>query len=289
MHTGRGLAGPDGPENRHAGIEAPRRDREPVGGGALDGFDRVMHLADDDRRAVRRGRQRPAGKAGAEPHTDAHPGEPDPGCTDEQLAGEKGDDARRDVVPRDDGGVHVRGVDPHEDRDGIGLGERARPRPGARGAHAADDENGADEPVNHRAARRPSRARLGGRRSLPAGILSDGSDSPRGGGEVWHRALFPVWPPPRRRAAPAAQKGGSLPSCPSPLARLGSDGRGRTTRTATGKHGRGGCGTPRLCFCGTSPFVGATLCVTPAVTPIVTPDRSRRRRTRARLTLPPQD
>ena len=37
-----------------------------------------MHLADDDGRAVGRGRKWPAGKAGAEPQPPAHTGEPDP-------------------------------------------------------------------------------------------------------------------------------------------------------------------------------------------------------------------
>ena len=78
VHTGRRLAGPDRAENRHAGIESALRDREPFRGRALNGFDRVMHLADDDRRAVRRRRKRPRGKATTKPHGDVHPGEPDP-------------------------------------------------------------------------------------------------------------------------------------------------------------------------------------------------------------------
>ena len=52
------------------------------------------------------------------------------------------------------------------DRQGIGRGERARPRPGADGVDAAHDEHGAEQAVKHRAARRVGRAR-----SLPAGIL----------------------------------------------------------------------------------------------------------------------
>ena len=78
VRTGRRLAGPDRAENRHAGIESTLRDGQPFRGRALNGFDRVMHLADDDRRAVGRGRKRPRRKAGAEPHGDTHPGEPDP-------------------------------------------------------------------------------------------------------------------------------------------------------------------------------------------------------------------
>ena len=97
VHTRRRLAGPDRAENRHAGIEATLRDRQPFGSRALDGSDRVMDLADDDRRPVRRRRKRPRRKAGPEPHTDAHPGEPDPRCADEQLPGEEHGHAGRDV------------------------------------------------------------------------------------------------------------------------------------------------------------------------------------------------
>ena len=89
VHTRRRFAGPDRADNRHADIEATLRDRQPFGGRALDGSDRVMDLADDDRRPIRRRRKRPARKAGPEPHTDAHPGEPDPRCTDEQLPDEE--------------------------------------------------------------------------------------------------------------------------------------------------------------------------------------------------------
>ncbi len=125
VHTRRRFAGPDRAENRHAGIEATLRDRQPFGGRALDGSDRVMNLADDDRRPVGRRRKRPRRKAGPAPHTDAHPGEPDPRCADEQLPGEERRHAGRDVVPRDDGAVHVRGVVADEHRHGIGLGKHA--------------------------------------------------------------------------------------------------------------------------------------------------------------------
>ena len=78
VQTGGGLAGPDRAKNRHAGKESPLRDGEPFRGGAFLGACRVVHLADDNRRPVGRGRKWPAGQAGAEPETDAHPGEPDP-------------------------------------------------------------------------------------------------------------------------------------------------------------------------------------------------------------------
>ena len=154
VHTRRRLAGPDRAENRHASIEAPLRDRQPFGGRALDGSDRVMDLADDDRRPVGRRRKRPRRKAGPEPYTDAHPGEPDPGCGEKELAGQEHGHAGRHVAPHDDGAVHVRGVVADEHRHGIGLGKRAGPRPGAPDTDAADDQERADESVKHGAARR---------------------------------------------------------------------------------------------------------------------------------------
>ena len=123
-----------------------------------------MDLADDDRRPVGRRRKRPRGEPGPEPYTDAHPGEPDPRCADEQLPGEEHGHAGRDVVPRDDGAIHVRGVVADEHRHGIGLGKHAGPRPGAPDTAAADDQERADESANIAAlvaARRPARVRAG--------------------------------------------------------------------------------------------------------------------------------
>ena len=79
VQTRGGLAGPDGPDNRRAGIEPPLRDDEPVRGGTLHQVDGVVHLADNDGRAVGGRRQRPVWKAGAEPHPAAPSGEPDAG------------------------------------------------------------------------------------------------------------------------------------------------------------------------------------------------------------------
>ena len=112
-----------------------------------------MDLHDDDPRAGRRRRKWPRGKAGPAPQTDAYPGAPDPRRADEKLAREEHGHAGRDVVPGDDGRVHVRRVVADENRHGIGLGEHARSRPGARGTDAADDQEGAEECVTHRAAR----------------------------------------------------------------------------------------------------------------------------------------
>ena len=182
VHTRRRFTGPDRAENRHAGIEAPLRDRQPCGGRALDGSDRVMDLADDDRRPVGRRRKRPRRKAGPAPYTDAHPGEPDPGCADKQVPGEEHRHAGRHVVPRDDGAVHVRGVVADQDHHGIGLGKHAGPRPGARDTHADDDQERADESVKHRAARRGSSSGpRAGRGAFPQGYIQTGATPPEGG------------------------------------------------------------------------------------------------------------
>ena len=65
VHTRGGFPGPDSPDNGHPGIEPPLRDDEPVRGGTLHQFDRVVDLADDDGRAVGGRRKWPARKAAA--------------------------------------------------------------------------------------------------------------------------------------------------------------------------------------------------------------------------------
>ena len=200
VHTRRRLAGPDRAENRHARIEAPLRDRQPFGGRALDGSDRVMDLADDDGRPVGRRRKRPARKAGPEPYTDAHPGEPDPGCAVEQVPGEEHGHAGRDVVPRDDGAVHVRGVVADEHRHGIGLGKHAGPRPGARDTDAADDQERADASVRHRAARLGSSSGpRAGRGAFLQGYIQTGATSPKARGGMGHPPLLFLGHPPAVR------------------------------------------------------------------------------------------
>ena len=82
--------------------------------------------------------------------------------------------------------------------------------------------------------------------SLPAGIHTDGSDPHWLGGGCATPGATPGATPPHRLTAPAVKKGGSLPSSPSPLARLWSSGLGRKTRTRTAKNGRVVCHTPPL-------------------------------------------
>ena len=246
VQTGRRLTGVNRPENRHAGRESALGNGQPFGGRALDGSDGVMYLPDDDRRAVRRRRKRPRGKAGPEPETDAHPGEPDPRRADEELADEEHGHARREVVPGDDGGVKV---------PACGSG-RARPRgpalgntPGHVQAHAA-----LMSPMTRKArgsasrigplgvADRPARARAGG--AFPQGYIQTGATPPGWGVGVPHQVPHLVPHQPHRLTAPAVKNGGSLPSSHSPLARLVSSGLGRKTRTGTANNGRVVCHTP---------------------------------------------
>ena len=50
VHASRGLAGTDGSENGHSGIEAPLRDNEPGWVADFDGLYRVVNLPDNDAR-----------------------------------------------------------------------------------------------------------------------------------------------------------------------------------------------------------------------------------------------
>ena len=128
---------------------------------------------------VGRRRKRPRRKAEPAPHTDAHPGEPDPRRADEELPGQERGHAGRHVVPRDDGAVHVRGVVADEHRHGIGLGKRAGLRPGARDTHVADDQEGTDESVKHGAARRcSSSGPHTGLGAFPQGYIQTGATPP---------------------------------------------------------------------------------------------------------------
>ena len=100
-----------------------------------------------------------------------------------KLAGQEHRHAGRHVVPRDDGAVHGRGVVADQDRDGIALGKRAGPRPGARDTDAADDQERADELVKHGAA--PFCSSSGpraGRGAFPQGYMLTGATLPKGGG-----------------------------------------------------------------------------------------------------------
>ena len=130
---------------------------------------------------------------------------------------------------------------------GIIDGEHASPVPPAPPGRTADGQQKPADAPRHRAARRRVRSRpLAGRLNLPAWMISDGSDPALQGGKVLHLVLHQVLHPPTRRAAPAAKKEGSLPSFPSPLARLGSAGLSRKNPRATAEMGSVVCCTPPL-------------------------------------------
>ena len=113
--------------------------------------------------------------------------------------------------------------------------------------------------------------------SLPAGIHTDGSDPQGGGVGVPHQVPHLVPHPPHRLTAPAVKKGGSLPSSPSPLARLVSSGLGRKTRTGTAKNGRVVCHTPPSLIA-TPPPVSAWHFDCPAPCPAPCPGTARKMR-----------
>ena len=103
---------------------------------------------------------------------------------------------------------------------------------------------------------RPARARAG----EPSRRDTYGRERPPPGGGG---CATPGATPPHRLTAPAVKKGGSLPSRPSPLARLVSSGLGRKTRTGTAKNGRVVCHTPPSLFA-TPPPVSAWHVACPA-------------------------
>ena len=146
-------------------------------------------------------------KAGPAPETDVHPGEPDPRRAEQQWPGEEHDHARGDVVPADAGRVHIRGVRADEHGHGIGLGTPGRPRPGARGADAANDETGATASVTHLAASVRLAPASGAWSGLPARIHPDGSDP------VWGvtPGVTPGGTPPHTTDRASGQKGGVAP------------------------------------------------------------------------------
>ena len=123
------------------------------------------------------------------PHTDAHPGEPDPGCADEKLAGRERGHAGRHVVPRDDGAVHVRGVAGVWQRTRTATGSASGNAPGHVQAHAT-----LTPPTTRNA--RMSRSSMGplvsadrpgpraGRGAFPQGYMETGATPPKAGGGV---------------------------------------------------------------------------------------------------------
>ena len=124
-----------------------------------------------------------AGRRDRSPRLTPHPGEPDPRCADEELAGEEHGHARRDVVPRDHGGVRVGRVVADEHGHGIGFWKHARPRPRGHGTDAADDEERAYECVKHGASRWVGTSGpRAGRGAFPQGYIRRERPPPEGEG-----------------------------------------------------------------------------------------------------------
>ena len=130
--------------------------------------------------------------------------------------------------------------------DTFGVSWRTRPAPGSASGHTPG-------PVHAATALTPPATRNARRiRSRNAPLVGASSRAPGRAHQPSRRDTFRRERPhqrrwgrgtpggtlgatlPLRRAAPAAKNGGSLPSCPSPLARFGNAGLGRQTRTTTG-------------------------------------------------------
>ena len=154
----------------------------------------------------------------------------------------------------------------HENGHGIFDGEHCRPAPPAPRGHAAA---GRQEPA---AASRLVVRPACGPGSLPARMHEDGSDPPTAAGASDTvpdtGPDTPALAEPRQRS----KRGGSLPSFPSPLARFGSSGPGRKTRTATAKNGSGGPDIPTTVFLTPLPIC-ASDCARPRTRPPLRPRR----------------
>ena len=126
--------------------------------------------------------------------------------------------------------------------DTFGVSWRTRPAPGSASGHTPGPVHAATAltpPATRNARRIRSRnaplvgasSRAPGRAHQPS--CRDNLRRERPHQRRWGCGTLGATPP-LRRAAPAAKNWGSLPSCPSPLARFGNDGLGRQTRTTTG-------------------------------------------------------
>ena len=126
--------------------------------------------------------------------------------------------------------------------------------------------------VNHRAARSGlSSGTHAGRGAFPQGYMRTGATPPKAAGAS-DTVPDTGADTPRSPNRASGQKGGSLPSSPSPLARFGSSGPGRKTRTEPGKNGSGRPDTPTTVFL-TPPTTCASDCARPRPRPPLRPRR----------------
>ena len=141
VHAGGGLAGADGADDEHAGVEPRLGNDEPGGPLALARNDGMVELADHERGRVVLGR----GGPGGEPAPAAAPCgrlKPHPPDREAHAPGKDDDDGRDRVVPDADHGVKARIVvgDEVQNRVAAHAGER-RPESvaGGRSQSGADD------------------------------------------------------------------------------------------------------------------------------------------------------
>ena len=184
VHASRGLAGTDGPENGHSGIEAPLRDNEPGWVADFDGFDRVVHLPDNDSRpGVFVGRKGPRGQQLEGSQIAAHVLKPDSPDRDEKQPADNEGDGGGGIVPANDPAVEAGGVIEHqiEHRIVAGHGEGPVEEPPCRAAQPGRDQ---DRIAPFHGDLPPGRQRplAGLAFSLPAGINGTGVTPKKGGG-----------------------------------------------------------------------------------------------------------
>ena len=192
VHTSRGLPGPHGPEDRHAGIQAALGNDEPGGIEDFPALHRVMFLPDHDPRPLVAGIERPHGKL-AERGKAAVPSlEPDPPDRQQDQADHEDQDGGRQVVPKDHPAVKTRSVVGHQIEQRIFFEQGKGPVEEAPGGPSqAQEKQDRMTPFHGASLRRDQRRHLWSFPSLPAGIIEDGSD-PSGGriSGVVHRAAM---------------------------------------------------------------------------------------------------
>ena len=155
VHAGGGLAGPDGPDDEHAGVEPLFGDDEPRGPLALARHGGMVRLADHQRGRFVVRRRGPLGQLALAPEPEEGL-QPDPPDREDERAREDDCDAGRGVVPEADGGVDARIV--VSDQVEIGVvadgGERQFERVRARRSDGGTDER---RPSSSSSEKSPSR------------------------------------------------------------------------------------------------------------------------------------
>ena len=184
----------------------------------FDGFHRVVNLPDNDSRpGVFVGRKGPGGQQFEGGQIASHILEPDPPDRDEKQPADYDCDGGGGVVPANDPAVEVGGVIEHqvEHRIVAGHGEGPVEETPCRAAQPGKDQDRI-APFHGACLRRVSARLWSVFGAFPQGSI--GRERPPKGGVTGKQTRKQT---PSLRAAPAAKKGGSLPSCPSPPVRHG--------------------------------------------------------------------